>query len=129
MGALSIIGVSLGVGVAVYALSLRSPDVPLERSEPVRERARRWLRRRAVSTGDQLRLGNEPPPPPSAATTVPKGFVYVPVLATRAPGWRVRLGSIVGLIALVAIASIALAFGVYQLGSLLNRTISGFVGR
>jgi hypothetical protein len=129
MDGLSIIAVSLGVGVVVYALSLRSSDAPLDGSA-AHEAARRplWSWRRDRPSGQELGFGDETAPVRDEEPA-PEGFVYVPILASDAHGWRTRIGGVVGLLAMVAIGAVALALGAYQIGHVLNKVVEGFVGR
>jgi hypothetical protein len=127
MDPLSILGVSLGVGVVVYALSLRSSDAPVDTEPGPTWSPFAWVRERAARPAEQLGFGDER----AAASDepAPEGFVYVPVLASRGPGWRTRLAGLIGLVAMVAVGALILAFGVYQLGSLINRAVSDTFGR
>lgn len=54
------------------------------------------------------------------------GYTFLRI-ATRGPSWRDRLQGFVGLILLVVTGAAALAFGVYQLGHLVNLTIERFL--
>jgi hypothetical protein len=131
---LSIIGVAIGVGVVVYALSLRTPDRAIDADAlPPAPGAGRsplaWLRERtAKPTGEELGFGAEAVPGGATSEPEPESFVYVPVLAAGGPRWTTRLGGVVGLIAAVVIAAAALAIGIYQLGHLLNQMVQGFLG-
>jgi hypothetical protein len=133
MDALSIIGVAVGVGVIVYALSLRSPDEPIQSSRlppapgSTRSRIGR-LRHRAVgSTAAELGFGAEPAP--LGREPEPESFVYVPVLHASGPQWRTRVGGVIGLMALVTVAALAVAIGIYQLGHILNGLVEGYLGK
>jgi hypothetical protein len=130
MDGLSIIGVALGVGVVVYALSLRTPDEALggEALPPAPSRSPlAWLRERtARPTGEELGFG--PHAAPADRASEPESFVYVPVLAAPGPRWRTRIGGVVGLMAVVVVAAVAVAVGIYQLGHLLNQMVQGFLG-
>jgi hypothetical protein len=125
--AMSILGVSVGVGVVVYALSLRSTEAPVDAEPGPAWSPFVWFRERAVRpTAEDLGFGGEHV---AATEPTPEGFVYVPVVAWGGPGWRTRVTGLVGLVALVAVGALVLAFGVYQFGSLLNRMMSGFFAR
>jgi hypothetical protein len=133
MDALSIIGVALGVGVIVYALSLRSPDEPIQASAlpPApgsrRSPAGRLRHRSAGSTGTESGFGREPAP--LARDPEPESFVYVPVLHSTGPKWRTRVGGVIGLLALVTVAALAVAVGIYQVGHILNGMVEGYLGK
>jgi hypothetical protein len=133
MDGLSIIGVALGVGVVVYALSLRAPDQgvgadPLPPAPGPSRSPLSWLRERpARPTGEELGFGRHPAP--ATGEGQPESFVYVPILASSGPRWQRRIGGIVGLMAAVVIAAAIVAIGFYQLGHLLNQMIQGFLGK
>jgi hypothetical protein len=133
MDALSIIGVALGVGVIVYALSLRSPDEPIRASRlppapgSTRSPIGRLRRRAAGSTGTELGFGGGPAP--LRREREPESFVYVPVLHSSGPQWRTRVGGVIGLMALVTVAALAVAIGIYQLGHILNGMVEGYLGK
>jgi hypothetical protein len=123
---MAILGIALGAGAIVYALSLRNADETLalrpsadddagdEPTGPARSRGRN-RRPRAVGFGtDDL----EP--------TEPQGSVYVPLSADETP-WQRRVAGLIGLIALVAVAAAVLAGAVYQVGHLVNQTIARFL--
>lgn len=102
MADLIIVAVSLLVGAWVYAATLRSG-----REGPA-----------AVGfdgeDGERAK-GGEPG----------SGYTFLRV-ATRGPSWRDRLQGFVGLMVLVLVGAAALAFGIYQLGHLVNTTIEQF---
>jgi hypothetical protein len=62
----------------------------------------------------------EPPDEPS--------YTYLRV-ATSGPTWRDRVQGFIELLALLFVASAALAFGIYQLGHLINLTIERFLAK
>ncbi len=53
------------------------------------------------------------------------GYAYLRVLV-RGPTWRDRIQGFVGLLVLIVVATVALAFGIYQLGHIVNSTIEHF---
>lgn len=70
---------------------------------------------------------NEVPPPAVAAEGDPNpGYTYLQV-STQGPGVRDRLQGIVGVIVLLGVGAAALAFVLYELGHLINRTIERFL--
>lgn len=134
MDALSIIGVALAVGVVVYALSLRDADESLtERPAPAApgtpHHRSSWFRQRRsepVASGAELGFGGEAAvakPDPE-----PEGFVYVPILASGGTPWQTRVAGVIGILALVGVAAVTMAFGVYSLGHALNRMVQSFLG-
>src|SRR6188508_1328654 len=52
----------------------------------------------------------------------PPGYAYLQV-STQGPGLRDRLQGVVGVIVLLGVGAAALAFALYELGHLINRTI------
>ena len=54
------------------------------------------------------------------------GYTYLRV-ATRGPSWGDRIQGFVGLVILLVVAAAVLAFGIYQLGHLVNETIGRFL--
>jgi hypothetical protein len=137
MDGLSIIGVALGVGVIVYALSLRAPDGPLE-GDPLPPAPgaagtaiERFRQRRTRRTSEDLGFGPQPAPISGGLDQEPEpeSFVYVPVLHASAPRWQTRIGGVVGLLALIVIGALLVAIGFYQLGQALNELLRGFLGQ
>jgi hypothetical protein len=53
------------------------------------------------------------------------GYTYLRV-GTRGPTWRDRVQGFIGLLILLFFATTALAYGIYQLGHLINLTINRF---
>ena len=54
------------------------------------------------------------------------GYAYLQV-STRGPALRDRLLGLIGLVLLVAISMAVLAFAIYEIGHLINRTIEAFL--
>jgi hypothetical protein len=54
------------------------------------------------------------------------GYVYLQV-STRGPEPRERLQGLVGVIVLLGVGAAALAFALYELGHLINKTIEAFL--
>ena len=54
------------------------------------------------------------------------GYAYLQV-STQVPGIRERLQGLVGVIVLLWVGAAALAFGLYELGHLINKTIEAFL--
>jgi hypothetical protein len=101
-----VIGAAIGVGVVVYALSLRAPD---------------------QSLNDCLGFGREPAP--LDASSESESSLYVQVLPATELDWRTRIGGVVGLLLVVIAAALVVALGINQLGHALNQTIQGLVGQ
>jgi hypothetical protein len=75
-----------------------------------------------------VRLDAEPPPDAGADVRAEPGYTYLRV-PTTGPTWRDRAQGVVELLALLFVASAALAFGIYQLGHLINLTIERFLAQ
>lgn len=102
MDYLIVVVVSLLVGGAAYAITL-------------------WNGRR-----EELAFGfGEPEAGPDADAPEP-GYAYLKVATTR-PSWRNRIQGFAGLVILLAASAAILAFGVYQLGHLINQMIERFL--
>jgi hypothetical protein len=101
--------VSLLVGVAAYLVTVRGTpaDTSLGFGEDEEELT--------AGPGDPPRSGDPPP-----------GFAYLQV-STRGPALRDRLLGLIGLVLLVAISMAVLAFAIYEIGHLINRTIETFL--
>ena len=97
---------SVLVGCAVYLGSVRGPRSPSATGfgEPDR---------------DEAVEGIEPGAPPP-------GYAYLQV-STQDPSPRDRLQGLVGVIVLLGVGAAALAFALYELGHLINRTIEAFL--
>ena len=106
MAYLIIVAVSVLVGSGVYAATLRAG-----REGPAAVGFEDAL-------GPDLEAGAVEGPGP--------GYTFLRV-ATRGPSWRDRLQGAVGLVILLIVGAAALAFGVYQLGHLINVTIERFL--
>lgn len=105
MAYLIIVAVSVLVGGGVYAATLRAG------------------REGPAAVGFEGALG---PDVEDAVEGPGPGYTYLRV-ATRGPSWRDRLQGVVGLAILLIVGAAALAFGVYQLGHLVNATIERFL--
>jgi hypothetical protein len=100
---------SLLVGLGAYVVTVRGPreDASLGFGDVEEEPDGR--------TGDPQRSGDPPP-----------GYAYLQV-STRGPALRDRLLGLIGLVMLVAISMAVLAFAIYEIGHLINRTIEAFL--
>jgi hypothetical protein len=128
---MAVIGISVGVGLVVYALSLRSGadevltlgNAPETVAPPRAERRRRSRRTLAPGFGS--------PPPRDTALAPPvatgEGPLYVPVLPASRTHWTTRVLGFVGLLVLVALAAAVLALTLYEVGHLVNQTIAKFL--
>lgn len=56
------------------------------------------------------------------------GYTYLRV-GVRGPSWQDRIVGFVGLLVLLGVSSVTLAFGIYQLGHILNVTIENFFAK
>jgi hypothetical protein len=106
MAYLIVVALSLLVGGGVYAATLRAG-----RERPVAL----GFDGGAGASGDE---GSSEGPG--------AGYTYLRI-AIKGPSWRDRIQGFVGLLILLVIATAALAFGIYQLGHLVNLTIGKFL--
>lgn len=98
-----VVVVSLLVGGAVYAITLRN------------------------GRNVEMAFGFGEEGEGDAETRIPEpGYAYLKV-ATTLPSWRDRIQGFVGLVVLVAASAALLAFGIYQLGHLVNQVIERFL--
>jgi hypothetical protein len=104
MGYLIVVAMSVLVGVAVYVATLRAGA---ERPAAV-----------GFDGADRGEGSDLEAPGP--------GYTYLRV-ATRGPSWQDRVLGFVGLVILVLVSAAVLAFGIYQLGHLVNVTIERFL--
>jgi hypothetical protein len=106
---LFVVVLSVLVGSGVYAATLRA------------------AREGTVAAG----FAGRSAPDPYGGTDVPAagpGYTYLRV-GVRGPSWQDRVVGFVGLVVLLGVSSVALAFGIYQLGHILNVTIENFFAR
>jgi len=107
MAYLIVVGASLLIGGAVYLATIRAAE-----EGPA-----------AAAAGFD---GAEEGSAADAAVEGPgPGYTYLRV-TTRGPSWRDRLQGVIGLVILLFVATATLAYGMYQLGHVLNLTISRF---
>jgi hypothetical protein len=102
--------VSLLVGVGAYVVTVRSAgeDASLGFGDGEEDPT--------AGSDDRSSLPDDPPP----------GYAYLQV-STQGPALRDRLLGLVGLVVLVAISMAVLAFAIYEIGHLINRTIEAFL--
>lgn len=98
--------VSVLVGCAVYLGTVRNQDAPPATG--------------FGETGPEEPLEAVEPGAPSP------GYAYLQV-STRGPELRERLQGLVGVIVLLGVGAAALAFALYELGHLINKTIEAFL--
>lgn len=111
VGYLVVLVVAAVVGVGVYWVSMRlisdeaAPDV-------------------AEWQGTGL-VPPEPGAAPQAQPSIPMGTggSYIPVSA-GSPSWQARVGGIMGLVVAVGVASLMLAFALYEAGTMIARLMS-----
>ena len=109
MGYFIVVVLSLLVGSGVYAATLRA------------------AREGTVAAGFEGRST----PDSYGDTDVPAagpGYTYLRV-GVRGPSWQDRVVGFVGLLVLLGVSSVTLAFGIYQLGHILNVTIENFFAK
>jgi hypothetical protein len=117
--------VSLFAGGAVYVLTLRaSPDESSVGFGFAPEALRRRHRRPAVPAAAEPEAAHTVEP---AALEPPgTGFAYLRVLTGR-PTWQERVQGLLGVVILVIASSILLAAAAYEVGHLINSTLSRFL--
>jgi len=71
--------------------------------------------------------GEEEAAPSVEAGAPPPGYAYLQV-STQGPRLRDRLQGVLGVILLVGVGAATLAFVLYELGHLINKTIETFLG-
>ena len=105
---------SLAVGAAVYVGTVRREQAPSATGfgEPEDEIPV------ALPQPGQTALGAPEGPRP--------GYTYLQV-STQGPRVRDRLAGVLGVIGLVGVGAAALAFVLYELGHVINRTIEAFL--
>ncbi len=112
---MAVIGFALGVGAIVFAISLFGGDETLALHPGHEPPGKGLLGFGADEEDDGVGPGAD-------------DFVYVPV-TPESLTWRTRLSGVVGLVLLIGLGACAVAFGVYQAGHLINRTIAKFLGQ
>jgi hypothetical protein len=100
---LALAAASLFVGAGVYAATLRAG------------------REAPVAVGFESAADENDP------LATPPGYTYLRI-ATRGPSWSDRVAGFVGLVILLAVATAALTFGIYELGHLVVLTIERYLG-
>lgn len=109
MAYLIVVGLSVLVGGAVYVATMRAGEASSA----------------AIGFEGTTRPGTD-----EGSIVEPEGpgpgYTYLRV-ATRGPSWRDRLQGFIGLVILVVVGAAVLAFGIYQLGHLVNLTIERFL--
>ena len=106
---LAVVLVSLGVGVLVYVISMRTRE------------------------DEVLALGFEPDVPVHEDPTAtvdgpPPGYTYLQVAVTKGPSIRERLQGFIGSLALIAVATIAVAGTLYAVGWAIGHMVRSFIG-
>lgn len=109
MGYFIVVVLSILVGSGVYAATLRAG-----REGTVA------LGFEGRSTPESYGDADVPAPGP--------GYTYLRV-GVRGPSWQDRVVGFVGLLVLLGVSSAMLAFGIYQLGHILNVTIENFFAK
>ena len=107
---------SLLVGAVVYVGTVRREQVPSATGfgEPEDE-------------VDPAPIAQPAPTAAAAALDGPSpGYTYLQV-STQGPRIRDRLAGVLGVIVLLGVGAAALAFALYELGHLINRTIEAFL--
>ncbi len=109
MGYVLVLVLAVGVGAAVYQISMRwGPGAPPDVEE--------WRGTEPASGALTSGSGSTLPGPPD-------GGSYIPVSPGR-PSWQSRLGGVMGLVLAVTVAAVVLALTLYELGSFISRLLS-----
>ena len=102
---------SIAVGAVVYVVSLRTAE------------------------GGPAAVGFEPAPPappeplgPAGQAPLP-GYTYLQVEVTHGPSAWERIQGLLGSLALVVMAAVALALSVYAVGALIGRMLRSYIAR
>lgn len=119
MNPVAIVGIALGVGLIVYALTLRAEGETLS-LQLKRGRTKGHGRRERMDEPRAVGFGADAP-------GADDPFTYVPV-STVPDTLRTRLFGLGGLVLLVVTAAAILAFAVYQAGHVVNQIVARFLG-
>jgi hypothetical protein len=87
-----------------------------------------WLTLRAGSEAQPAPADGDgflPEPPSATETRAADQGLYVPITSDRR-SWQTRLIGLVGLLILVSLAAVALAFSLFQLGSTVARVLADY---
>jgi hypothetical protein len=130
MNPMAILGIALGIGAVVYALSLLAGDEtlilhPVRPSDPA-ARPDLGFEEPVQAPAVDGSPGEGSAPPEDVSAEI--GTTYVPLTTARV-SWQRRVSGVVGLVALVAVGAAVLAGGIYQAGHVVNQTISKFLGQ
>jgi hypothetical protein len=100
---------SLAAGAVVYVVSMRTGQDETY----------------AIGFEPELPMLDEPP---GATADPPPGYTYLQVAVTNGPSIRERLQGLLGSLALVVVAMMAVAGALYAIGVVISRVIRAFVG-
>lgn len=127
--------ISIGVGAGAYTATMRSgrrgpAAVGFEAARRAEDPATQEVPLETLTGATEAdddgaeELGEEEPGTVGPSTT---GYTYLRI-STEGPSWLERVQGLVALVVLVTISAAALAFVVYQLGRIVNETITRFLG-
>jgi len=135
MHPMAIIGIAVGVGLIIYAVSLWSGadevlalgHAPEATAEPAKRGRRRKRRARAAP-------GSHPPaedlaPGEAVARAPGDSFAYVRVESAERTPWTTRVAEFFGLLVIVASSAAILAAAIYEAGHLINQAIARYLAK
>ena len=135
MHPMAIIGIAVGIGLIVYAVSLWSGEDEVlalgPAPEPTTNPAKRWRRRkRRVRAASGSRPPAEDLAPGEAVARAPgDSFAYVRVAPSTRTPWTTRVAGFFGLLVTVAFSAAILAGAIYEAGHLINQAIARYLAK
>jgi hypothetical protein len=136
MHPMAIIGIAVGVGLVVYAVSLWSgvDEVlslghPQEAAAEPAERGRRRRKRRTDAGPGPEPPARDPTPPEAVGRAPGDSFAYVRVEPAERTPSTTRVAGFLGLLVIIAASAATLAAAIYEVGHLINQTIARYLGK
>jgi hypothetical protein len=133
---MAIIGIAVGVGLLVYALSLRGgADEVLsvghpQGAAPGPAKRRRALRKRPSDEAPPTRPSTEDPTSEGPVGQAPgDSFTYLRIELPERTRWTRRVAGFLALLAIVVVSAATLAAAVYETGHLVNQAIEKYFAK